>query len=274
MTISSKLALPSLNHRSAPLPIAAPDLSPYRVESYARRTRAAAARAGDRLGNSFARATNVTVSTAVRSVSDTVSRRDSDFLKFTLPAPGNVRLSLTGLSADANLELYDRDRRLIGASSNGRREGESLVQRLVDFGSTFYVRVVPGSRSSANYRLSYSLQPDRPIRTATGLQFVNLASGTGAVPNRGQLVLVQYTGRLTNGRVFDSSLNRSQPFAFRLGQGQVIAGWDEGIASMRVGSRRQLIIPPALGYGSTGAGRDIPPNATLIFDVELLGIYT
>ncbi len=110
------------------------------------------------------------------------------------------------------------------------------------------------------------------VTTPSGLQYIELKEGDGATPQKGQTVVVHYTGRLENGTKFDSSRDRNRPFSFKLGVGQVIKGWDEGIASMKVGGRRQLIIPPELGYGASGAGRVIPPNATLIFDVELLKI--
>lgn len=110
------------------------------------------------------------------------------------------------------------------------------------------------------------------ITTDSGLQYVELEAGTGATPQRGQTVVVHYTGTLENGKKFDSSRDRGTPFSFKIGVGQVIQGWDEGVGSMRVGGRRKLIIPPELGYGSRGAGGVIPPNATLIFDVELLRI--
>jgi peptidylprolyl isomerase len=110
------------------------------------------------------------------------------------------------------------------------------------------------------------------ITTESGLQYEDLVKGTGASPQNGQNVVVHYTGKLDDGSVFDSSLSRNQPFVFTLGVGQVIKGWDEGIASMQVGGKRRLVIPPKLGYGSQGAGGVIPPNATLDFEVELLGI--
>ncbi|MGB3532681.1 MAG: FKBP-type peptidyl-prolyl cis-trans isomerase [Microcoleaceae cyanobacterium] len=110
------------------------------------------------------------------------------------------------------------------------------------------------------------------VTTESGLKYVVLEEGDGASPQRGQKVVVHYTGTLENGTKFDSSRDRNRPFEFSIGVGQVIKGWDEGVSSMKVGERRQLIIPPDLGYGSRGAGNVIPPNATLIFDVELLRI--
>ena len=108
--------------------------------------------------------------------------------------------------------------------------------------------------------------------TASGLEYEDITEGTGASPATGQTVKVHYVGTLTNGKKFDSSRDRGQPFEFRIGVGQVIQGWDEGVATMKVGGTRKLTIPAALGYGSRGAGGVIPPNATLLFEVELLGI--
>lgn len=110
------------------------------------------------------------------------------------------------------------------------------------------------------------------ITTPSGLKYIELVEGTGEMPQTGQKILVHYTGTLENGRKFDSSRDRNQPFSFRIGAGQVIKGWDEGLSTMKVGGQRRLIIPPELGYGARGAGGVIPPNATLLFDVELLGI--
>jgi FKBP-type peptidyl-prolyl cis-trans isomerase len=107
---------------------------------------------------------------------------------------------------------------------------------------------------------------------ATSLKVENLVAGTGDEAKAGNVVLVHYTGWLTDGRKFDSSKDRGQPFSFKLGLGEVIRGWDEGVASMRVGGKRRLTVPPELGYGEGGAGDVIPPNATLIFEVELLGV--
>jgi peptidylprolyl isomerase len=114
------------------------------------------------------------------------------------------------------------------------------------------------------------------VTTPSGLKYRDEVVGTGPAPKAGQSVNVHYTGWLDEGgkqgKKFDSSRDRGQPFSFPLGQGRVIKGWDEGVASMKVGGRRTLIIPAELGYGARGAGGAIPPNATLIFDVELLGI--
>jgi len=113
------------------------------------------------------------------------------------------------------------------------------------------------------------------VTTPSGLRIIDVKPGTGPVPQAGQTVTVNYTGWLfvdgKKGKKFDSSLDRGEPFSFMLGQGQVIKGWDEGLATMHVGGKRTLIIPPDLGYGARGAGGDIPPGATLMFDVDLLG---
>jgi FKBP-type peptidyl-prolyl cis-trans isomerase len=118
--------------------------------------------------------------------------------------------------------------------------------------------------------------PGKMSELPSGLKYTDTNVGTGAQATKGQKVSVHYTGWLytngTKGAKFDSSLDRGQPFAFGLGAGQVIQGWDEGVAGMKVGGKRTLIIPPELGYGARGAGGVIPPNATLMFDVELLGV--
>lgn len=116
----------------------------------------------------------------------------------------------------------------------------------------------------------------KKMTTSSGLQFTDTVEGTGASPKTGQTCVMHYTGWLyengQKGAKFDSSVDRGQPFEFTIGVGQVIKGWDEGVSTMKVGGKRTLIIPPELGYGAQGAGGVIPPNATLMFEVQLLGI--
>ena len=112
--------------------------------------------------------------------------------------------------------------------------------------------------------------------TPSGLQYADTKEGTGASPKTGQICVMDYTGWLwengAKGKKFDSSIDRGTPFEFPIGQGRVIKGWDEGVATMKVGGKRTLLIPPQLGYGSRGAGNVIPPNATLLFEVELIAV--
>ena len=133
-----------------------------------------------------------------------------------------------------------------------------------------------GTPTTASTPATAQLPGSAMTTTASGLQFTDSTIGTGAMPQSGQTCVMHYTGWLYENGVkvkkFDSSLDRGQPFEFSIGRKQVIGGWDEGVASMRVGGKRTLIIPPALGYGARGAGGAIPPNATLMFDVELLGV--
>jgi FKBP-type peptidyl-prolyl cis-trans isomerase FkpA len=111
-----------------------------------------------------------------------------------------------------------------------------------------------------------------PSTTPSGLIIDEIVVGTGTVAAAGQKVTVHYTGWLVDGTKFDSSKDRNDPFDFPLGAGRVIKGWDEGVAGMKIGGKRKLTIPPTLGYGARGAGGVIPPNATLVFEVELLGV--
>lgn len=124
----------------------------------------------------------------------------------------------------------------------------------------------------ANEDASTMMPEETLVTTDSGLQYVDVVEGTGAMPQPGQRVTVHYTGTLEDGTKFDSSRDRGRPFTFQIGVGQVIKGWDEGVGTMRVGGQRKLVIPSELGYGSRGAGGVIPPNATLLFDVELLRI--
>jgi peptidylprolyl isomerase len=127
--------------------------------------------------------------------------------------------------------------------------------------------VASGSFAAKNEKMS-----EKVITTPSGLKYIDVVVGQGAAPTKGKKVTVHYTGTFPNGKKFDSSVDRNEPFEFTLGVGQVIRGWDEGVATMKVGGKRKLIIPPQLGYGASGAGNVIPPNAELHFDVELLKV--
>ncbi|MBY0225598.1 MAG: FKBP-type peptidyl-prolyl cis-trans isomerase [Hyphomicrobium sp.] len=136
--------------------------------------------------------------------------------------------------------------------------------------------VVAGSGVTLTPPTNAVLAQETAVTTPSGLKIEDTKVGDGASPSTGQTCVMHYTGWLyengQKGRKFDSSVDRGDPFEFPIGTGRVIKGWDEGVASMKVGGKRTLIIPPELGYGARGAGGVIPPNATLIFDVELLGI--
>jgi len=115
-------------------------------------------------------------------------------------------------------------------------------------------------------------QSEKMIKTPSGLQYEDMVAGSGASPSPGKKVTVHYTGWLLDGKKFDSSVDRNEPFVFKIGKGEVISGWDEGVMTMKIGGKRKLIIPADLGYGAAGAGGVIPPNATLVFEVILLDI--
>jgi FKBP-type peptidyl-prolyl cis-trans isomerase len=134
--------------------------------------------------------------------------------------------------------------------------------------------LAPATHANAAAKHKPGASAGKLVTLKDGLKYKDLVVGKGAPAKAGESVSVLYTGKLTNGKVFDSTSNRgNQPFSFPLGAGQVIKGWDEGVQGMKVGGTRELIIPPALGYGASGAGGgQIPPNATLIFTVKLLGV--
>lgn len=136
--------------------------------------------------------------------------------------------------------------------------------------------VAPGQAQTGRHSKGRGSKAPTRVTTASGLAYVDAKVGAGAMPQRGQRCLVHYTGWLSDrgkkGKKFDSSVDRGEPLAIPIGVGRVIKGWDEGLMTMKVGGRRTLYIPAALGYGARGAGADIPPNADLIFEVELLAI--
>jgi peptidylprolyl isomerase len=150
-----------------------------------------------------------------------------------------------------------------------------LLTRLALAGVLVFSAVMAAGGRAANPGQAGEGKGKKWTKTESGLQYLDDKEGTGDSPKTGQTCVMHYTGWLwendAKGKKFDSSKDRGEPFEFELGIGKVIKGWDEGVASMKVGGKRQLLIPPELGYGARGAGRVIPPNATLLFEVELLG---
>ena len=159
---------------------------------------------------------------------------------------------------------------------NFQRAGALAAAALVTTAAAAIVAFMPASFKPALLTAALAQTIGTPVTTPSGLQIIDTKIGTGPSPRTGQTCIMHYTGWLyengKKGKKFDSSVDRGEPFEFPIGTHRVIAGWDEGVATMKVGGKRTLIIPPALGYGARGAGGAIPPNATLIFDVELLGI--
>ena len=148
----------------------------------------------------------------------------------------------------------------------------TLITALLAAAFPFLITACADSRDDGKAAPAEAGEEGRETVTPTGLKYVDLEVGEGAEAVSGKAVEVHYTGWLENGTKFDSSLDRQEPFTFRLGAGEVIEGWDQGVAGMKVGGKRKLTIPPDLGYGDQGAGGVIPPGATLIFEVELLGM--
>jgi ketosteroid isomerase-like protein len=160
---------------------------------------------------------------------------------------------------------YIRDQKPLGQSSHI----ETWVKRADAAGKIRWQAV-----SWVSMRIKASILGAKAMTTESGLRYEDIVVGAGASPQSGQEVTVHYTGTLEDGTKFDSSLDRGQPFKFKIGVGQVIKGWDEGVMTMKVGGKRKLVIPPQLGYGRRGAGGVIPPNATLVFEVELLDVQS
>ncbi|MFK8186688.1 MAG: FKBP-type peptidyl-prolyl cis-trans isomerase [Phormidesmis sp.] len=161
---------------------------------------------------------------------------------------------------------------LLIAQFTGGDGEQAIAGKTTDAPAATETLVAQGSADDLKIEEETMAADENVVTTDSGLQYVVIEEGDGASPQPGNRVFVHYVGTLENGTKFDSSRDRGRPFDFTIGQGQVIKGWDEGVGDMKVGDRRKLIIPPELGYGARGAGGVIPPNATLIFDVELLRI--
>jgi peptidylprolyl isomerase len=150
------------------------------------------------------------------------------------------------------------------------------VSLLMLAGALAFSLIMTAGSGAANPGQADESKSKKWTKTKSGLQYLDDKEGTGESPKNGRVCVMHYTGWLwendAKGKKFDSSVDRGQPFEFTIGVGEVIKGWDEGVATMKVGGKRQLLIPPDLGYGRRGAGRVIPPNATLLFEVELLGV--
>jgi peptidylprolyl isomerase len=185
-------------------------------------------------------------------------------------------LSLTTATEDEHTRVYGDTAVLTGILvSEGAARNPNAVARFRY--TSVYVRrggvwQVVAAQLTAIPDSTHEQATGSEVTTPTGLKYVDLVVGTGASPKPGDRITVHYLGTLEDGKKFDSSYDRGQPFVFQIGVGRVIKGWDEGVMTMKVGGKRKLIIPPELGYGARGAPPVIPPNSTLIFEVELLGI--
>ena len=211
-----------------------------------------------------------------------LSRRKAAFVYPIPPAPttavlapwfsshGAVRVFRRGWDAEA--EAY----RPAAIAATWPLLEQLLARQIESLTHALIVLALLGTSAAAIVSPADAQTAGKSMTTPSGLQIIDTKVGTGASPKTGQICVMHYTGWLyengAKGKKFDSSVDRGQPFEFPIGTHRVIAGWDEGVATMKVGGKRTLIIPPALAYGSNGAGGVIPPNATLIFDVELLGV--
>jgi peptidylprolyl isomerase len=183
------------------------------------------------------------------------------------------RGNLIEISATTGTEEHDSVRAAIH-----REQGKKMrsTKRTTALKATTLMIALAGAFAISAPTIATAQESGTEVTTASGLKITDTVVGTGATPKTGQTCVMHYTGWLyvdgAKGQKFDSSVDRGEPFEFPIGTGRVIKGWDEGVASMKVGGKRTLIIPPNLGYGARGAGGAIPPNATLVFDVELLGV--
>jgi peptidylprolyl isomerase len=183
-----------------------------------------------------------------------------------------LAVTFTGKSSTAEASSLSEQQPAAEATANGSKLAARLISDAAAQLRSPEMAAKPTDSAAPEETIPLSETSDKLVTTESGLQYEDIVVGTGAEPRVGQTVQVHYTGTLVDGTKFDSSRDRNQPFGFPIGTGRVIKGWDEGVISMRVGGRRRLVIPPELGYGARGAGGVIPPNATLIFDVELLRV--
>jgi peptidylprolyl isomerase len=173
----------------------------------------------------------------------------------------------------------------VTVDASGAWSGQGVVDNDKNGAEALVYQLTPGEAKTTSEQLSAQFEQawkgvppgpppveGSPVTTPSGLQYTDVKVGEGPRPTSGQTVSVQYTGWLTSGAEFDSSRRTGKPFQFQLGKGEVIKGWDEGLASMQIGGKRRLVIPPDLAYGAHGIPGAIPPNATLVFDVELVGV--
>lgn len=210
---------------------------------------------------------------------DDKSRKDTELLAHKEASRRAAENAATYVRSETHVKDSALEKDLVSAYANSKirvvKELEKGWFNDPQLGDCYRVKitaeVLPDEKLLATHSAIKVAGKDLLI-TASGLKYFDVALGKGASPMNGSRVTVHYTGTLENGKKFDSSLDRKEPFTFVIGVSQVIRGWDEGIMSMKVGGKRKLIIPPPLAYGAKGAGKVIPPNATLHFDVELLDV--
>ncbi|HEY0428233.1 MAG TPA: FKBP-type peptidyl-prolyl cis-trans isomerase [Pyrinomonadaceae bacterium] len=158
------------------------------------------------------------------------------------------------------------------SASSAQARKKSTIRRTMKPAPKTTIKTTTKTKTTTNKNMTLSSGFNESVTTTSGLIYIVTKKGTGAKLKAGDKVVVNYTGLLTNGQKFDSSLDRGEPFSFKLGAGMVIKGWDEGLQQLHIGDHATLIIPPWIGYGADGAGDIIPPNATLIFIIEVIGV--